>query len=378
MEIGSKDCVVMTPDGQFLTVPRQDKNLDLGDEIHFQLKSKRSLAARFGRPAWITSGLTAVAVMIFTLLMPQWATDEAHASSYVYIDLNPSLELALDKDREVVKLRALNSSAKHLVKGMEWKGAEVKDVVVNVLSRAKKARYLDKKERVLISQVEKEKQPTSKKLLAMIEQEVKDTPELSDTRLDLYTLPLPDKLKREAETKGISPAKYAVGLVARRNGEKLSIEELSTMSISDLMKKVDLSPVLRNPPSDQDWTTWIEEDQKQNYGDSSGSTNRGVQDKNTGSTGTTKENPPNKKDRDNQDRSSQTPSLPLKEPVSIPEPPPPEPKPPAVTEPPPSSPDGDGGTEEKPPADTGDSASSGGDDSSQSPSPNTESNGSTP
>ncbi|SFS63112.1 anti-sigma-I factor RsgI family protein [Marininema halotolerans] len=378
MEVGSKKCVVMTPDGQFLTVPRNGRNVDLGDEFTFQLQNEgKTWMNRLSRPAWITGGVTVAALMLFMWLLPQWVTEEAHAASYVYIDLNPSLELGVNKDREVVKLRALNPAAKRLVKGMDWKGAEVKDVVVEVLNRAKRARYLDHKERVMISQIDKDKESSSGQTLDLIKNEVKDTPGLSDTKLDMYTLPLPNVLKKEAEENGISPVKYAVGLVARRHGEDLSIQELSNMSISELMKKVDLSPVLRHPPSDQDWTNWLEEDRKLHDGDARKSKDGGSHSGDgNGVHNSTEGSPGDQPSEDtNGDGSPTTPSLPIEDPVIVPDPPATT-EPPAITEPPASSSDEDKG--EDPPTQADEQASSGEETSSPKTSPNIEDKVNTP
>ncbi|MFC4076277.1 anti-sigma-I factor RsgI family protein [Salinithrix halophila] len=262
MEVGHKHWVVMTPEGEFLKVPKQEREVDMGEEIHFALEKKPFLLSFWTRPtSWMTGGLAA-AVLLLALLNPFWDPAKAHAESYIYIDLNPSLELGLNQDREVVRLRALNPEAKRLVSGMDWEGAKAADVVVDVLNLAKKAHYLDHKERVLISEVDSIKEPekASGEALSLIKEEVQQNPELKRTNLSLYTIPLPEPLKEKAEKKGISPAKYAVGLFAKRNGHKLSMEQVAEMSITDLMKQVDLSPVLRNPPSDEEWATWIEEE----------------------------------------------------------------------------------------------------------------------
>lgn len=262
MEVGPHYWVVMTPEGEFLKVPTDERSVEPGDEICFTLKKER-LALFKKRRSWIASGL-AVALVTLFLLIPVIGPSQAQADSYVYLDLNPSLELGLDKTGKVIQVRPLNETGKKLVKGLDWKGFEVDRFVVTVLSKARADGYIRPQEGIIVSQTSSERNhvPQTQRTLQSIKQSVERDPELNQEELKVFTLSLPDLLRKRAEEMGISPAKYALWMLSKRDGQPIGSDELMALSTSDLMKRIDISPILRNPPSKDEWEDWIEEDDK--------------------------------------------------------------------------------------------------------------------
>jgi hypothetical protein len=261
MKIARRHYVVLTPEGTFLRVPKRI-DAEIGQEIQFEEEKKPLLSfiALPGKTA-ILGGVAAVLVLMAVLLPIMWGPTDAHAETYVYIDLNSSLELGIDKNSQVVELRALDPAAEKLVQGLDWEGVPINQMVVMVLNRAQEKGYLKPHERIVVSQVVKgeNKSEISQKTLDQIKATIGGDPELNQSQVDFFTLPLPDILKAEAEKAGLSPAKYAVWILAMRNDLEITIEEMVELSMSDAMDLVDLAPVLRNPPSEQEWEEWVKE-----------------------------------------------------------------------------------------------------------------------
>lgn len=265
MEVSRRHCVVLTPEGRFVKVPKQDDEVEIGQEITFELEKKPFLLLTiFSRKPVMVGGLASVMVLLMILLPLLMTPSPAHAETYIYIDLNPSLELGLDKKNRVVDVRAFNSTGEELIRNLDWKGVPAKQLVVQILNQARQQGFLEPNERILVSQVamETKEREESGNTLSEIAKSVGTDRELSESKVDLYTLPLPDALKVEAEKTGLSPSKYAVWLMAKRSGLQLTIEELTNLSMTELMEMVDLTPVLRNPPSKEEWEKWIEEEKK--------------------------------------------------------------------------------------------------------------------
>jgi outer membrane biosynthesis protein TonB len=256
MEIGPQYWVIMTPSGEFFRVPPQGKPAQIGDEVTFELQTRRFQLPWFPKLAWL-----AAAVVAFLLFLPFWTPGSVHAQTYLYIDSVPSLEVGVNKDGKVVKVRALNTTAQKLLPPEGWEGKQADEFVVDILHRAKQKGYLKPHDRVLVSQVSPEGK--SDPILETIQNRVSQDPQLGKAEVSFIALPLPDLVKKKAEEKNLSPAKYALWLLARQNGENIPYESLSDLSVSDLMQRVDFSPILRNPPSDQDWASMIEEEEKE-------------------------------------------------------------------------------------------------------------------
>ncbi|PTM59825.1 anti-sigma factor domain-containing protein [Desmospora activa] len=264
MEVSRRHYVVLTPEGRFIKVPKQDAAAEIGQEITFELEKQFFLPLNLPRKAILAGGVAAMMVIMTILLPLMWAPTQAHAETYIYIDLNPSLELGLDKKSRVVEVRAFNSTGEQLIQELDWKGVPAKRLVVQLLNRARQQGYLEPNERILVSQIaiEPKDAEVSRSTLSEIEESIGTDTELSQSKVDLYTLPLPDMLKAEAEKNDLSPSKYAVWLLAKRNGLDLPPEELVGLSMTELMELVDLTPILRNPPSKEEWEEWIQEEKE--------------------------------------------------------------------------------------------------------------------
>ena len=56
--------------------------------------------------------------------------EEEKVASIVTLDVNPSIELRVDSDEDIIEVKALNSDAEKVLQGMKLKGADV-DTAVN-------------------------------------------------------------------------------------------------------------------------------------------------------------------------------------------------------------------------------------------------------
>ncbi|MDR6226033.1 anti-sigma factor domain-containing protein [Desmospora profundinema] len=267
MKRSRRHYVVLTPEGTFLKVPKR-VDAEVGQEIAFEEVKKPFLPMALPGKTAMVGGVVAAIVLLAVFLPLLWIPTDAHAETYVYIDLNTSLELGVDKNSQVVEVRAFNPAGEALIQGLDWKGVPINQMVVMVLNRAQEQGYLKPHDRIIVSQVDKQKQDpeVSSKTLDEIKESIGGDPELTQSNVDLYTLPLPDVLKAEAEKTGLSPAKYAVWILAKRNGLDIAVDQLLELSMSEVMEMVDLTPILRNPPSEKEWEEWVKEE-KQNEKD---------------------------------------------------------------------------------------------------------------
>jgi hypothetical protein len=252
MEVGSRDWVVMTSDGEFLHVPKQHHHVQPGDEV--------IVPDTHVNPVWKWSAIAFAAAAFIAcifLLLPWMIPSEAKAETYVYIDMNPSLELGINSQQEVVMVRPLNQSARHLIRGMDWQRQNIQKFVVSFLERARDLGYIRGKEGIVLSGVSEK--GSVKPLLEQIRQEIRHQPHLATT-LNVYTLPLPKELRDKAEGTGLSLGKYAVWLLAKREGAPISTTVVANASISQLMNQLkSVEPVLTDPPPEKQWEDWLQE-----------------------------------------------------------------------------------------------------------------------
>lgn len=124
-------------------IPRGDQN---GKEARwfFDLLSLRPLKAGV---------FSIAAIMLFAfMIIPDVLNNKAYA--YMTIDINPSFELTLNKNCEVVDLVPLNKDGKDLVGRIEnWKNSDFKEVVSEIVEDSDKLGYVKKSKEILIATV---------------------------------------------------------------------------------------------------------------------------------------------------------------------------------------------------------------------------------
>jgi hypothetical protein len=132
MEVGSCNWVVMTSDGEFLHVPKQHHHAQPGDEVIVP-DTHMNPVWRWGSIAFAMAALIAGIFLLLTWMIPS----DTKAETYVYIDMNPSLELGINGRQEVVMVRPLNQSARQLMRGMDWQRQNIRKFVVSFIERAR-------------------------------------------------------------------------------------------------------------------------------------------------------------------------------------------------------------------------------------------------
>ncbi|MFC7443010.1 anti-sigma factor domain-containing protein [Laceyella putida] len=241
MEVQARHWIVLTPDGDFIKVPRTNHSLMVGEEVTLQAAktNRRALV-----PAFVSVAAAAVLGMFF--IVPQMAPDQAHAQTYIYVDVNPSLEIGIDDERNIVELHPLNKSAEKLLDGEKWKHESVDDFVVDFLDKAKQMGYVQKRDQVVLSGYQEEK--NSKETLDNLKTVLDKQSKQKNLELEVHSLVMPKKVKDKASRFGLSPVKYAAWMIAKKEGKQLEVEEMGETPLTDLADE--LAPVseLLNKP----------------------------------------------------------------------------------------------------------------------------------
>jgi Anti-sigma factor N-terminus len=151
MEIRRDVLIMMTPDGQFMNGKKTpNQHYTIGEEIPFfpvkggsQLKVKRNWKA--------AASILTAAVLILTLFSASFLQSNK-AYAYVSVDINPSLELSLNKERQVIDMTPYNEDGEVLIEKLEdWEKEDVSEVAEEILLVSEKLGYLKKDQNVWIT-----------------------------------------------------------------------------------------------------------------------------------------------------------------------------------------------------------------------------------
>ncbi|MBI0580482.1 anti-sigma factor domain-containing protein [Neobacillus cucumis] len=213
MEIDDAFLLLLTPEGEFLRARKRNQPYEIGEEIHFfpientdlrASQSRRSVKNLFKmKPVW--AGLM-VLLLILASFIPAYQDNKAYA--YMSIDVNPSIELGVNKKMKVVELTGFNESGKEIIANIpNWQKKDVSDLTQDLLSEMKKEGYLNDRKQVIISTVrtEKAEKPVEDKLKENIE-EIKET--VNKQHLEATVLKGSEKERKEAHQLGLTTGKY--------------------------------------------------------------------------------------------------------------------------------------------------------------------------
>lgn len=163
VEKNKKYVTLLTPDGQFLRTKYEQQDYEIGQEVTFpnesRLERKRAGFFDLLRLRPLNAGILSIAaiiVVIFTM-MPSFSSQKAYA--YMTIDINPSFELKLDHNYQVIGVTPLNKDAKQVLASMEnLEKADMSKVVQKIIDDCDKKGYVNHSKPIYISTVYENKQ----------------------------------------------------------------------------------------------------------------------------------------------------------------------------------------------------------------------------
>lgn len=205
MDVDSQYVTLLTKEGEFLKTRNQQKHYEIGEEIDFipisEIMTRRSQSFfQLNKWRYMVAASLAIA-LVFVSFFPFYLDNRVYA--YMSIDINPSLELGVNRDLEVVSIEALNEEGKEIVAQLEdWKKKNVEDVTKEIINKCDEDGYLKEGKSVLITTVmNKESKATKENLEQKID---KLTSNYEKKEIKIETVSTNKEIRKKAKTKGIS------------------------------------------------------------------------------------------------------------------------------------------------------------------------------
>ncbi len=239
MDIRGRKAVVLTPDGEFTTINlKRNHTLTIGSEIKLTPKPLNKKKGYFTPSMPTLAGMAAILllVVIVTGVIPVRQNDAVAA--YVSFDINPSIEVGVNSDLEVVQYQAWNSDGEGLNLDQEVTNMPLSEFGGLLVSKLDKEGYLteDRKLLIVASNVEKkERYQAIKGQLENTIQGIEQNEALVNQAVAITTILDADYSTRaKAIENGITPGKYMTYLAAVDRGATLSIEEVRNLSVKNM------------------------------------------------------------------------------------------------------------------------------------------------
>lgn len=258
MQIKDGQAILMTPEGQFLRVPLSD-GMAIGQEVEVkevvQPATKRAERSWF-RGRWQQTGIVAATLL---LAVGFWSSQSSMfvsetASAYVTVDINPSVELTINEDRDVIGLTALNDDGKQVLADLKLIGESVEEAVAAFTEAAREGGFLQDNAEIVITASDADTEEAAQDSLELDDLEgqlvgtVQDSASRHNVQVTVESLQVSKELRNASHDVGLSPGKYALYLMAQSNGIEVTVDELKTQPISKIVEKrgTELADVLHD------------------------------------------------------------------------------------------------------------------------------------
>ncbi|WP_075981137.1 anti-sigma factor domain-containing protein [Bacillus massilinigeriensis] len=211
IEINERFLTLLTPDGEFMRALKHNRPYTLGEEISFspmELERKRwsflPFFQTFKGKAVVAAGF-AIILAVSTFL-PMYQDNKVYA--YMSIDVNPSIELAVNDDLQVVELIPYNNEGKEIIEEIkDWKKSNIEEVTKKILSEIDEKGFTDKNQEIIIAKVYagKREKVIDRKLNNQIKH-IKN--EVKNEKIDVNVVEATQEEREKAKKQGLTTGKY--------------------------------------------------------------------------------------------------------------------------------------------------------------------------
>jgi hypothetical protein len=207
MEIKRDILVMMTSEGEFLTGRRQPKqHYTIGEEIpFFPLHHEPVMTKPSFKWNWKVSTALLTAIIVILTLFSSAFLQSNQAYAYVSVDINPSMELTLNKKQQVIKITPYNQDAKVLLKELgDWEDMDVSEVTKEIFLLCEEMGYLQENQNVLITSsfIEDSNDQHEDDLVAEINKFVQEYS--TDHNMNITVKETSQEMRQEASDKGMT------------------------------------------------------------------------------------------------------------------------------------------------------------------------------
>jgi hypothetical protein len=157
LEINDLYLTLLTPEGEFLRARKLQHDYQVGEEIQFFPESASAKRNKF-KPSVIKGfkaralALAAVLLLSLTAILPMYQSGKVYA--YMSIDVNPSIELAVNDQLKVLQIKGYNPEGKEIVADIaDWEKADAAVVAAMILDKIEEKGFFDNRNNIVIATV---------------------------------------------------------------------------------------------------------------------------------------------------------------------------------------------------------------------------------
>lgn len=235
IEVTNKKATLLMRDGTFVTVkvPAGKKPL-VGNEYQASYFSQRKRSL-FVLPSISLSVAALVAFLFISGLMP--TSSQPAAAAYVSFDINPSLEVGVDEDMNVIEIDTFNEEAKHIIEKYNLSADDslLFEIFADQLIKAYEAEgYMKADQSMLITTISKKS--SNKETETALDQAVNTIVKKAVVQYPVVITvsETSEDTRKKAKQLGVSSGRYTAFQKAKKNGKPYTEKKIKEVEFQEL------------------------------------------------------------------------------------------------------------------------------------------------
>lgn len=242
VELKTKKVIVMTEDFDFVEMKRElhmatGQRVDLND---IKLYKGHSIY-----PGKVVKGIAAFAavIILFMVIGLNHINFRDEVFAYVNVDINPSVELAIDDSYKVIKVRPINHDSEEIINSLELEKVQLVNALDVIINKSQELGYINESSTqnsntILVSWALNFNIKDTLKEDGLKSQLDSFDKKAEDERIDTRILKMNIKDKKFADEYGISLGRYYIFMEAKEKAPDLLLEDIKVKGISDLLDAI--------------------------------------------------------------------------------------------------------------------------------------------
>ncbi|WP_427338252.1 anti-sigma factor domain-containing protein [Caloranaerobacter sp. DY30410] len=228
MEIHKDKVIVLTKDGNFLEVSKDNRTLDIGQEII--INNNKRLKGR------IIRRFVSVAAAFILLITTGYGVYGYYTPyGYINVDINPSVEIAYNLYNRVIDLKGLNEDGNILISKIKnYRNKTIENVINEVIDTAVEEAYVKPEEEnvILITITEKKDKVDDEKIYKSVDNHIKQ--KVKNTQVIL--IEGDTNVYEKARKDKVSPGKLMLIEKAIDLNKDIKFEEVAKKPVREIMR----------------------------------------------------------------------------------------------------------------------------------------------
>jgi hypothetical protein len=236
IKITEKHIVVLCANGLFKNIPRKHHEVPMMGET-IQITDEKN-NRQFFHSMWKKSAALASAIIILLISFSLMQAENSNFQpSYVLaIDINPSIELHMDKELRVQQMKALNEDGKIVIEAMDYADKPLLNIIEEMMNQSVELGYLTKAEDGLITATIVTNERTEQKIATDIRSTINHHLNTHQIQANVTISQESMEIIKDAQQLDVSVNKYVIYDRMNRQGFNIPIEEIKTKSIASLLQ----------------------------------------------------------------------------------------------------------------------------------------------